>query len=192
MQNFVKDVESPTGAIEAPVLVLLKVDIDSSEVDVLCQSHELEEARELLEEYAFGFMSTLSARDESFPQVDSAVRHPNHRLANPTGCGMNALACDEIPIEELRPGEYVTFFEPQHERLEFERTDAERIYVGRRPHPEDSSYNPEDANVVVNIAYFSIQQANMNIRAFLRARTEISDVIERDQIDVSQYAVQKE
>jgi hypothetical protein len=174
----------PIGDIPNSIYVLTRVNLSDCEANHLTYSDDVAEARELVEEYALSDMAMRAARDKAFPQVDSEMHHPRMSLANKFGGGMDALAEFSIPMKDLRPGEYVVYFEPGEERIQLQRDDVERIYLGRRPHPEDDDYNPDDADVVVNLAYFNVTCVGPNVRAFLRARTDNSDAVMNDDVDL--------
>lgn len=173
----------PTGDIPSSIYVLTRVNLSDCKANHLTYSDDVAEARELVEEYALSDMAMRAAQDKAFPQVDSEMHHPRMSLANKFGGSMDALAKFSIPMKDLRPGKYVVYFEPSEERIQLQHDDVERIYLGRRPHPEDDNYNPDNANIVVNLAYFNISCVRPNMQAFLHAHTDNSDAVMNDEVD---------
>jgi hypothetical protein len=177
--------EAPTKELMPDVYVLLRVDLKTDEAEVLTYCYTLDDAGLLLEKYAGSYMAFRASRDPSFPQVSSTAttRYDDPLLHNQYGgVGMNALSFDEVPYELMPEGEYVMFFEPEPDRIVLERKDAERIYVARKPHPDDD----EKADYMYeNLAYFSISKCSMNILDFLRAETDISRELDSNEVVLS-------
>lgn len=184
-KRFVTSHLNPTGTMEPPIFVIAEVNLETSDCTMPTHTTDEAEAREMLETYAFARMAQLAATDPSRPCIDSvADRHPDPSLRSPVGPGLNALGCgDEIPTEHLRPGEYVVYFEPEAERVALGRMDEERIFLGRRPHPDDEDYaEHEDPDVVVDLRYFTLQRLMFTINKAMTIRTELTDALQRDEM----------
>lgn len=172
--------EAPEKELQPDCFVLLRVDLADAEAQVLTYGWSQEDAAKLLESYALNTMAILASRDSSFPQPDTEAARDRHmpNMQNPHGGGVCALSFYEPPWDDVAPGDYVVYFEPEDVRLDADRKDAERIYLARRPHPNDANYDQlsdEQKRTGANLAYFSLFTARMNIYDLLRAKTDLSD-----------------
>lgn len=188
--------EPPTKELQPDCYVVVRVNLANAEVSVLTYCWSVLEAAQLLESYALNEMAILAARDSSFPQVDSEAARERHRpsLQNPHGAGVSGLSYYKLPWEDVAPGDYIVFFEPEPVRIVEERTDDERIYLARRPHPKDDNYDQlseSQKQTGVNLIYYSRFTARMNIYDLLRAKTSLSEFAINNEsvlVDADEYS----
>jgi len=176
--------EKPSQEMKPDIYVLAKENLQDGEIDIITYSESLDEAFLLLEEYACSEMAMLAARDPFFPQADvnSSNRYADPAWRNKSGGGLNALSLFEPPFEELEQGDYIIFFEDKARRIEKERRDEDRVYLAHKRHPDEKKEEgDEEGDPIDVLAYYSVFKVSLNLRDFLRTKTEAIDLIAKSE-----------